>query len=446
MRGGAELFLQRSEDLESQLPELKCVIEEIAKRRCIEETLRRREKDFHAIVDKNADAMVVIDTNGVIRYANPAAITLFNLPEDEIIDHVLGSPIIQQEPVDMDVLRGFREVAAVEMRMVEVEWESKLSYLISFRDVSRHVRLEEELGRARDELEARVRKRTSELENANEKLHEEIEAKNAIEEELRLEIEERSTAEEELRIEIEHREKIDDALEESKAQAELYLDLMGHDINNLNQIGIGYLELAMESSDPDEIKSLLAKPLEVMHDASRIIGNVRKIKQITIDETRGDYGKQIVNLSEILPALKERYSDVNGREITINLTMPPLVFVKANELIKDVFSNLIDNSIKHSDPDRSLAINITIRRQKDHKQDYYLCYVEDNGPGIPDWIKDKIFQRFQRGNTKARGKGLGLYLVKKLVDDYHGAVWVEDRVPGDYTKGAKFVVMLPVAV
>lgn len=51
-----------------------------------------------------------------------------------------------------------------------------------------------------------------------------------------------------------------------------------------------------------------------------------------------------------------------------------------------------------------------------------------------------------RGNTKARGKGPGLYLVKKLVDDYHGAVWVEDRVPGDYAKGAKFVIMLPVAV
>jgi signal transduction histidine kinase len=126
--------------------------------------------------------------------------------------------------------------------------------------------------------------------------------------------------------------------------------------------------------------------------------------------------------------------------------MPPLCFVKANDLIKDVFSNLIDNAIKHSDPDRPLTINIAIRSQKDHKQDYYLCSVEDNGPGIPDWIKDKIFQRFQRGTTKAHGKGLGLYLVKKLVDDYHGAVWVEDRVPGDYTKGAKFVVMLPVAV
>ena len=50
--------------------------------------------------------------------------------------------------------------------------------------------------------------------------------------------------------------------------------------------------------------------------------------------------------------------------------------------------------------------------------------------------------RFQRGATKASGRGLGLYLVKTLVDDYHGRVWVEDRVPGDYKKGAQFVVRL----
>jgi signal transduction histidine kinase len=41
--------------------------------------------------------------------------------------------------------------------------------------------------------------------------------------------------------------------------------------------------------------------------------------------------------------------------------------------------------------------------------------------------------------------GLGLYLVKSLVDSYGGRVWIEDRVKDDHTKGARFVVMLPVA-
>jgi signal transduction histidine kinase len=74
---------------------------------------------------------------------------------------------------------------------------------------------------------------------------------------------------------------------------------------------------------------------------------------------------------------------------------------------------------------------------------YYRVGISDNGPGIPDELKKKLFGRSQRGPTKTTGRGLGLYLVKELVDDFHGKVWVEDRVPEDYTKGSRFVVMLP---
>jgi signal transduction histidine kinase len=443
MRGGAELFLRKSNDLEPQLAELKIIIEEIVKRRRIEDRLYRRERDFRTIVERNADAMIVIDRYGIIEYANPAALELFNLPEHEMIGKLLGSPIARHEPVDMDVIRGFREVAAAEMRMAEVEWEGKHSYLISFRDVSRHVKLEEELIKARDELETRVEERTSDLLAINDKLKREIEERMTVEEELKVEIEERSTAEEELTTELEQREKIEEALAEAKSHAELYLDLMGHDINNLNQIGIGYLEMAMESSDLETMRSLIEKPLEVLKSASQIIDNVRKIKKISEEGLRKDASLNVINLCDLLPELKERYSSRKGREIKINLIAPPLCFVKANDLIADVFSNLIENAIKHSPSQAALEINIRLERVKEKGKEYYLCSIEDNGPGIPDWIKDKLFIRLQRGDTTAHGRGLGLYLVKMLIESYHGAIWVEDRVSGDYTKGARFVVMLP---
>jgi len=139
-------------------------------------------------------------------------------------------------------------------------------------------------------------------------------------------------------------------------------------------------------------------------------------------------------------------TSIKDREINVRVDAPKLCFVKANDLIRDVFVNLIDNSIKHSDPSKSLTIDIIIKPVVDNKREYFLCVIEDNGPGIQDWVKDKIFMRFSRGTTKAHGKGLGLYLVKRLVEDYNGKVWVEDRVPGEYAKGVRFVVMLPAAL
>ncbi len=425
MRSGAELVLQRGEDMRAQLRELEAVIEEIVKRKNAEAALRKRERDFRAIVNGNADAMIVLDREGVIRYLNPATSTLFNLPESDMLGKMMGFPIVLDEPVEMYVMRGFREFVAVEMRMVEAEWAEKPSYLISFRDVTGHVRYEEE-------LENRVEERTAELLMANKMLQDEIESRMAIEEELRVEIEER--------------EKADAALKEAKARADLYLDLMGHDINNLNQIGIGYLELALESSDPGEIKSLIAKPLEVLRSSSEIIQNVRKLQQLAKEETKKDVAASIINLCSVVAGLSTAYSSVKEREIEVRVDAPKLCLVKANGLIRDVFANLIDNSIKHSDPAKPLTIKITIKRVTDNNREYFLCAVEDNGPGIQDWVKDKIFMRFSRGTTKAHGKGLGLYLVKRLVEDYNGKVWVEDRVPGEYAKGTRFVVMLPAAL
>jgi signal transduction histidine kinase len=69
--------------------------------------------------------------------------------------------------------------------------------------------------------------------------------------------------------------------------------------------------------------------------------------------------------------------------------------------------------------------------------------VEDDGPGIPDEKKTTIFHRLKRGQTKAKGMGLGLYIARTLVESFSGKVWVEDRVKDDHSKGSRFVVLLP---
>jgi len=60
-------------------------------------------------------------------------------------------------------------------------------------------------------------------------------------------------------------------------------------------------------------------------------------------------------------------------------------------------------------------------------------------------MKSRIFNRFERGSPSTTGRGLGLHLVKSIVEGFGGSVWVEDRIAGDRNMGARFVVNLPAA-
>ncbi len=229
-------------------------------------------------------------------------------------------------------------------------------------------------------------------------------------------------------------------VQDARRQAELYLDLMGHDINNMNQIGIGYLEQALETIKiSEEEKFFITKPLEALYNSSRLIDNVRKLQAVQED----NIPIKAVDVGRILEDVIPHFTHVHGRQVTINYRASTGCRVMANDLLKDVFSNIIGNAIKHSQG--PLTVDVGLECTEHDGKKYCRVTVDDNGPGIADDMKERLFVRFQRGKTKASGRGLGLYLVKSLVESYHGTVRVEDRVQGDYSKGSRFAVELPVA-
>ncbi len=234
------------------------------------------------------------------------------------------------------------------------------------------------------------------------------------------------------------RKRAEEALKEAKSEAELYVDLMGHDINNLNQIGMGFLEIALGTLDLDEGgRALLSKSLGALEGSTRLIENVRKIQRVE----SGDMRNYPVDMGAILRKVKDYYSHVPGTDVEINYEPPVSCDVMANELLYDVFSNLVGNAIKHAS--QKPVIDIKVITAYEDGRLYYKVAVEDNGPGIPEEIKPILFTRSLRGTPKVKGSGIGLYLVKTLVRSYNGRVWAEDRVQGDRTKGSRFVVMLP---
>ena len=238
---------------------------------------------------------------------------------------------------------------------------------------------------------------------------------------------------------ITERKQAERALADEKDRAELYLDLMGHDINNLNQVAHGYLELIDGTVEDEELKQLVSKPMEAIRESSRLIENVRKLQR----GRSGNYRPEVYDIGELVEKVASQFTSRPDKYVSIACSAVKGMRVQANELLRDVFSNLIDNAIKHTAGPVFINVRVLSGAKKEKRQ-YCTVMIDDNGPGIPDDMKERVFNRMQRGDTKASGSGLGLYLVKTLVDSYGGKVWVEDRVKGDYGKGARFMVMLPV--
>ncbi|HEY3273679.1 MAG TPA: MEDS domain-containing protein [Methanocella sp.] len=239
---------------------------------------------------------------------------------------------------------------------------------------------------------------------------------------------------------ITERKQAEKALKEAKAQAELYLDLMGHDINNMHQIALGYLELARDMSAGGNQEDVYDKPITVLQRSARLISNVRKLQKLR----EGSIQEHTVDVCRVLTEVHREYGTMPGKQIKLSLNGNEHYCVRANELLHDVVANLVGNAIKHTGDQAEISIDLENVTEDGDR--YCRVSVEDNGPGIPDDFKMIIFNRMLKGTAQAKGMGLGLYLVKSLVESYNGKVWVEDRVPGDHTQGARFVVMLPAIV
>jgi PAS domain S-box-containing protein len=234
------------------------------------------------------------------------------------------------------------------------------------------------------------------------------------------------------------RKRAGEQLEEAKQQAELYLDLISHDIGNMNQAMLGYLEMALDSLSPgDEERFLLTQPLEIVRNSSRLIDNVRKLKRLQ----SGEIPSETLDLGQVLSDVKASFSGALGREVTINYLPVRGYMVEANAMLKDLFANMIDNAVRHSQG--KLIVDIEINKVAMGGQTYYRVDVADNGPGISDQLKGKLLFAINDGTGKAERRGIGLLLIKKLLDRFHGYLRIEDRVPGDYRQGARFVVLLP---
>ena len=211
-------------------------------------------------------------------------------------------------------------------------------------------------------------------------------------------------------------------LEVANREANLYLDILTHDIRNADNVANIYADLLIDELEGDparyarKLKDGIRKSIEITTN----VATLRKIQEERDGLTRQDLNDVIQGEIAHFSGLCIRYS---GQPVE----------VLADDLLPEIFTNLIGNAAKHGGP--GVEVTVAVDAPDDET---VVVTVADTGPGVPDDAKESIFFRFEREGGRRGSQGLGLSICRMLAARYGGRMWVEDRVPGHPEQGAAF--------
>lgn len=262
--------------------------------------------------------------------------------------------------------------------------------ICSLIDITERKLAEKVIQRARDELEDRVRERTDELLRANDVL----------------------------KAEIQERKRFEAAIQLANRKLNTLSSITRHDILNQITAIVMYVSLSEEIVTDPQIREHLRKIEQITHLIQRQIRFTRDYQNI---------GSNAPSWQEVSAIVGEAVKDTNPGDIRIEQDLDKLELY-ADLLLGKVFSNLIDNSIRHGD-----CVTL-IRVSYRHADNDLILLYEDNGIGIPDDAKGKVFRREYYRNT-----GYGLFLSQEIVS-ITGSTIRETGIPG---KGARFEIQVP---
>ena len=228
-------------------------------------------------------------------------------------------------------------------------------------------------------------------------------------------------------------------LEEKNDELENLVHTLSHDLKSPLVSISGFAELIGTTMDDEE-----ADLSEARHFLQRIQGNVGQMRALIdslLDLSRLAKRKFDTEDVELEGLIREV---INGMELEVgryraSIDIEPLPLVDGNaDSLRQVFSNLISNSLKYSRP--GVPPKLSVGSLTHRSPDYSLISVQDNGRGIDPAYHDSVFQLFQRlDNEDVEGAGVGLAITKKIIERHKGKIWIDP----EYSAGTRFFIELP---
>ncbi len=385
-----------------------------------------------SITSASADAIISLDTEGIIRTWNRGAELIFGYRAQEMVGEHF-SRLVPQELLKSGELRliareiekrGYirdyeTERIAKDGRRVKVQLTQTLlrdkedraigSSLI-LRDITDRKRAEEEILQLTRELEEKVEQRTKRLARAYKELEERNKELRRVNEELR-------------------------GLDRLKSE---FVSMVSHELRSpLTNIS-GAVELLLDSGAEVDEKRMLEVIGEESARLARLVQGILDVSRI--EARKLDLKRERV---DILPLLQRVVVNLQGSTSLHQFVLPhadslPRVWGDEDR-IAQIFFNLLDNAVKYSPQ----GGKITVTAEAEGKE--MVISVTDQGLGISDKEKERLFKKFHRVNAsdsrEAYGHGLGLYITKGLAEAQGGRIWVESSLG----KGSIFSFTLPLA-
>jgi PAS domain S-box-containing protein len=230
-------------------------------------------------------------------------------------------------------------------------------------------------------------------------------------------VEENITAKKELE---NQKEELMESLAKSNKDLEDYASIVSHDLKSPLRSIHSLLTWIKEDNDK-EFNEQTLKYLNMIEGKvekmDHLIGGILTYAKID----KGDFVEENVNVHQIIETIISIIDIPKNVNIIIKNQLP---FIQADRFrIQQLFQNIIGNAVIYVDKPEGL-----VEVGSEEFEDHYVFFIKDNGPGIAKENQEKIFNVFQSFTTSDRSTGIGLSIVKKIIETYNGKIWIESEL------------------
>ncbi|MCS6840300.1 MAG: PAS domain S-box protein [Roseiflexus sp.] len=234
------------------------------------------------------------------------------------------------------------------------------------------------------------------------------------------------------------RERLIAELEQKNAELERFTYTASHDLRSpliTIQGFLGYLERDLEEGNTERTRSDIRRISAAVQKMERLLSDLLELSRIG----RLSAPPQEVAFNAIVQdALDLLAGKIAERQAHISIAPDmPVVYGDRGRLV-EVIQNLVDNALKFCDNQKEPVIEIGVTKESSGSP---VFFVRDNGIGIDPKYHEQIFGLFNKLDPRSEGTGVGLTIVRRIIEVHGGRIWVESTGPG---AGATFYFTLPV--